>query len=365
MSSQRRIVVCGAGVIGAAVAYFLTLRGAPPIVVERARPGAAASGRAGGFLALDRNDDSPIGPLARASYALHRQLAGDLGPGIGYREVETLMVAGMDQGSVEDYRRLPNPDWLDGNVALHSVIGTTATTAQVNPMQFTNAMIDGAVVGGAELRIGTVGGLDLTGPAGAVQGVVVDGETVPADVVVLALGPWMSRAQAWLPLPMIHALKGASITLAADVPAQAVFGDYRTRDGRHMSPEIYPRPGGEVYVNGFPENDPLPDNPDDVAPSDLACDELHRVAGAHSSLLAAAEVTSRRACYRPVTIDGIPLIGPVASAPGVYVATGHASWGILLAPATGRVIAEMILDGRSHSVDAAPFAVSRLASALM
>ena len=361
MPTRQRIVVCGAGVIGAAVAYFLTLRGRPPILVERARPGAAASGRAGGFLALDWNDTTPVGPLARASFRLHEQLAANLATDVGYRHIETLLVAGMDDGDVGGYRRLPNPMWLDGNVAVHSIIGTAASTAQVNPMALTQALVHEALTGGAQVITGVVDGLERA-PGGAVGGVSVDGQPIPADVVVLALGPWMARAHEWIALPPIHALKGASITLAADVPPQAVFGHYRTRDGRHMSPEIYPRPGGEVYVNGYPERDPLPDDPDSIAPSAAACDELHRVAGAHSSLLADAQVTSRRACYRPVTDDGIPLIGPARSMPGVYVAAGHGAWGILNAPATGRMIAEMILDGRSHSVDAAPFALTRLSA---
>jgi glycine/D-amino acid oxidase-like deaminating enzyme len=59
-------------------------------------------------------------------------------------------------------------------------------------------------------------------------------------------------------------------------------------------------------------------------------------------------------------VDGVPLIGPVTGAPGVFLATGHASWGILNAPATGRMVSEMILDGGSRSVDARPFALSRL-----
>jgi glycine/D-amino acid oxidase-like deaminating enzyme len=61
-------------------------------------------------------------------------------------------------------------------------------------------------------------------------------------------------------------------------------------------------------------------------------------------------------------VDGVPLIGPVPGAPGAYLATGHASWGILNAPATGRMVSEMILDGESRSVDASPFALIRLPS---
>ena len=342
------------------MAYFLAARGVPATIVERARPGAAASGHAGGFIALDWNDNSPIGPLARASFAMHRELTTSLGVDVGYREIETLMVAGMDAGDVSQLRRLDSPGWLDGNVAVHSVIGTRATTAQVNPLQFTNALVDGAVSKGAKLMTGVVDGLERTGPAGSVTGVLVDGNVIRADVVVLALGPWMSQARAWVALPTIHALKGASIRLAADVPAQAVFSDYRLASGQSVAPEIFPRPGGEVYVNGVPEDEPLPVDPDDITPSDAACAELHRLAGAHSSLLAAALITGRAACYRPIADDGIPVIGPVPGAPGVIAATGHGSWGILNAPATGRMVAEMILDGGSHSLDATPYSPGRL-----
>jgi glycine/D-amino acid oxidase-like deaminating enzyme len=161
-------------------------------------------------------------------------------------------------------------------------------------------------------------------------------------------------------LPQVFGTKSASIVLGAEVPPQAVFSEFVSRDRQRMTLEMYPRPGGLVYVSGHPEHGSLPDDPDEIAPGDAACAELHRMAGVHASSLRDAEVVSRSACYRPLTVDGIPLIGPVPGAPGAFLATGHASWGILNAPATGRMISEMILDGGSHSVDASPFALSRL-----
>jgi glycine/D-amino acid oxidase-like deaminating enzyme len=361
VTTPHRIVICGAGAIGSAAAYFLTRRGARPLVVDRARPAAAASGKAAGFLALDWNAGTPLDELARASFVLHRQLAGELGAErLGYRPTDTLMTAAADEGDLERYRRLPNPGWLDGNVVAHEVIGGLETTAQVNPLRFTRALAEEAVAGGAELLTGVVDGLTLDGGSGAVTGVSIDGADHPADVVVLALGPWTSQAQRWVALPQVFGTKSASIVLGADLPAQAVFSEFIDRDGRRSTIEMYPRPGGAVYVSGHPEPDALPDDPDTIAPGDGACEELHRIAGVHSSALREAEVVARSACYRPLTVDGIPLIGPVPGVPGAYLATGHASWGILNAPATGRMITEMILDGGSHSVDAAPFALSRL-----
>ena len=79
-----------------------------------------------------------------------------------------------------------------------------------------------------------------------------------------------------------------------------------------------------------------------------------------SPALAAAPIVARQACFRPVTEDGLPLIGAVPGAAGAYVATGHSVWGMLNAPATGEAMAELILDGTARRVDLAPFAPGRL-----
>jgi glycine/D-amino acid oxidase-like deaminating enzyme len=70
-----RVLICGGGVIGASVAWFLAKRGAQPVVIERSGLANAASGKSGGFLALDWCDGTALAPLARRSFALHASLA--------------------------------------------------------------------------------------------------------------------------------------------------------------------------------------------------------------------------------------------------------------------------------------------------
>ena len=82
-----RVVICGGGVIGACTAYFLSRRGVEVTVVERAEVAAAASGKAGGFLALDWCAGTPLDALARRSFALHERLAGELDGEWGYRRM--------------------------------------------------------------------------------------------------------------------------------------------------------------------------------------------------------------------------------------------------------------------------------------
>jgi glycine/D-amino acid oxidase-like deaminating enzyme len=196
---------------------------------------------------------------------------------------------------------------------------------------------------------------------GAAHGVVVNGDIHEADAVVLALGPWTGRVEG-VRLPRIHGLKGYSVTLdAPGVPADAVFMDYRTADGLALEPEIIPRPDGTVYVCGMADRQPLPESADGVEVSEAGCAVLARAAGRLSETLATATITRRQACYRPVTDDGIPLIGPVPGVRGAYVATGHGPWGMLNAPATGLALAELITDGAARTVDLDPFDPARLA----
>src|SRR5262249_61301207 len=89
MTSRTRIIICGGGAIGAAIAWFASRRGAQAIVIERHEVGGAASGKSGGFLALDWCAGTPLDPLARRSFALHGELAAELGNPWGYRRRAT------------------------------------------------------------------------------------------------------------------------------------------------------------------------------------------------------------------------------------------------------------------------------------
>ena len=364
MKPPRHVVVCGAGVVGASVAYFLARRGVAVTLVERTGVACAASGKSGGFLALDWCDGSPLGPLARASFALHGELAREIPTDYGYRRVDTFMLAAREHGTVRGSHRVAAPAWLDGAGVVTAALGSTETTAQIHPARFTSALVEAARARGCALRIGVVE--DVVRREGVACGVRVDGDALDADAVVLALGPWTGRLAGRLTLPAVRGLKGYSVTLTgADVPAHALFLDYRTADGRALEPEIFPRPDGEVYVCGMADLQPLPESAEGVKIDDAACETLARAAGRVSTTLAAARIERRQACYRPVTDDGLPLIGRVPGLAGCYVATGHGPWGMLNAPATGSVLAELIADGAASSLDLEPFDPRRLPAARM
>jgi glycine/D-amino acid oxidase-like deaminating enzyme len=357
--TQPRVVICGAGVIGAAVAYYLSLRGVAATIVERSAVACAASGKAGGFLALDWCENSPLSPLARKSFALHGELAQTLGTDYGYRRLTTLAVAAGAHHLKGAHTMPEELAWLDSTAVPYAVLGTTATTAQVHPAQFTQALVHATCQRGVHVHKGCVEGLHIT--HGQVHGVRVDGQLLPADVVVIALGPWSCCLTTGLPLPPVWGLKGHSITLrpSTPLPAQALFLDYVTTTGEHLAPEVYPRPDGEVYLCGLSEEVPLPVSPELVQPRPEAGLLLQKIAAELSSSLAGLQPQRVQACYRPVSADGLPFLDPLPEVTGVYLATGHSCWGILNAPASGLAMAELTVDGQAKSIDLAPFAPQR------
>src|SRR5882724_963680 len=173
MNSRKRIVICGGGAIGAAIAYFASLRGARPIVIERHEVAGAASGKSGGFLAFDWCRGSALDRLARRSFAHHVALADALGNPWGYRRLATFGGIAAENGTT----RGPGARaWLSAGVTITGQLGSPQTTALVEPRAFCIGLMRAAEAQGAALRRGAVAAL-AHGASGAVSGVVLeDGE---------------------------------------------------------------------------------------------------------------------------------------------------------------------------------------------
>lgn len=214
-------MICGAGIVGSSIAYHLTKRGLKPLMVERSKVAAAASGKAGGFLAKDWGS-GPTSQLHIESFRLHEELAKELNIE-SFRKLPTLQVSAASlapravysmfisasvfhdaQVKVGRAGKKNEATWLDGKASSSLM---DPNTAQVTPLELTEKFMAAALANGAELRIGTVEGVQTEElPSGDKQitGVIVDGETVQASKVVVAMGPWSTLAEQWfgVPVPM-------------------------------------------------------------------------------------------------------------------------------------------------------------------
>ncbi|MCF3933133.1 FAD-binding oxidoreductase [Acuticoccus sp. M5D2P5] len=349
-----KVVVCGAGAIGAASAFYLTRAGVEVVLVERTGVACAASGKAGGFLARDWCDGGPLQSLARRSFDLHATLAKDFANPWGYRRMTTFGGA-RTRGPTSSL-----VDWVGPTIGIAQRLGDVETTAQVHPALFTRGLASIAVNEGASLVNGEVTGF-LREADGRVRGVVMEEEHIDADAVLVAMGPWSILAAQWIDLPAVYGLKGHSLVFNThdEIPPEALFLEYRTVDGATVTPEVFPRPDGTTYICGLSGDGPLPVDPADVRADEDAFARLLAVCSDISPAFGESRVIARQTCFRPVTRDGLPLMGAVPSAPGAFVATGHSVWGILNAPASGEAMAALIT-GAEPAVDLAPFDPARL-----
>ena len=190
-------------------------------------------------------------------------------------------------------------------------------------------------------------------------GVETDGGVIEADAVVVALGPWSLLAAAWMDLPAVFGRRSPSLVydLGTDVPADALFLEYQDESGV-LTVEVFPRADGSTHVVAFRRRGAAAARP---GRRDAGAGRDRSPAGDLRTAVTAVppeKIIARQACFRPVTQDGLPLIGKVGE--GAYVATGHSVWGILNAPATGEALAELIADGVARSTDLTPFDPRRL-----
>jgi glycine/D-amino acid oxidase-like deaminating enzyme len=215
---------------------------------------------------------------------------------------------------------------------------------------------------GAQIQTGEVTGVVRSADNSATRGVEVDGRSIEADAVVVAMGPWSVLAASWTELPAVYGQQSPSIVYdtGTDVPPEALFLDYHEEDGSVVTVEMFPRADGSTHVTAFSDNASLPLDPANVAPRAGAIGRLQAICERLSPAFRADRIIARQACFRPLTEDGLPLIGKLSQLDRAYIATGHNVWGILNAPATGEALAELIAEGVSRTTDLTPFDPVRL-----
>jgi D-amino-acid dehydrogenase len=202
----------------------------------------------------------------------------------------------------------------------------------LDPGAFVQALGRAVVSRGATVHTGTVVDIDVD-PRGVVVRLAA-GNPLTADVAVLATGAWLSPlARRWGARVPVRAGRGYSFTVPVDRP---VLGPLYL-PGVRVACTPY---GGGLRVAGTMEFRG-PDAP--PVPARLAA-----IVATAGPLLDGVRWDERRDVWvgpRPVTPDGIPLVGALR-APNVFVAGGHGMWGLAQGPVTGRMLAEQITTGK-------------------
>lgn len=350
------VIVIGGGIIGLSLAIELRKRGATVLVVERGQPGREASHAAGGML-VDCGLETPsaLQPLAFASARMYPEFAYEL-------EVESAMKVDLrDQGAIA----IPPPEHVHESpeYAMETLLPAPLAELEpslanperpacflkersVDPRALTAAALETAKRRGVDLSSGDKVSA-ITFADGKVCGVITNKTAFLAAKVVNCAGAWSGQV-APHNFPT-RPVKGQMLCLVS--PARGLL--------KHVirAPEVYliPRSDGRILVGTTVEEAGF-DKRTDID----TIQRLHRAAIALIPKLRNAKILEDWAGLRPGTPDALPILGHAAT-PGYYVATGHFRDGILLAPITARLMAQVI-NGECSDFDLSAFSASRFSS---
>jgi glycine oxidase len=366
------VVIVGGGVIGCAIAYYLSLGGARVTLIERDRLGTGASGVAAGMLApqVEAPFADAFFEVALAGRAEHGPLAErlmeEVGLDVEFRKTGILRVARTEAERVELQRqhrwqsaRGLAAEWIDTDdlgrcePLLAGVAGRLLAgglwlpdEGQVRGPRLVQALAIAAGRRGAVFLEATPA-LSLIARGSRITGVGTVTGAVEADTVVLAAGVWTSSLaqQIGLAVPMTS-VKGQILSLRAlgRTPRQVIW-----------SGECYlvPRPDGEVVLGATEEEGNY-----DARPTLAGVNRLTEAALEVVPAAGGFTVEGAWAGLRPAAPDRHPIVGRAPGIDGLFVATAHYRHGVLLGPLTGRRVAEHILSGASLG-ELAPYGLER------
>ncbi|ASR00307.1 FAD-binding oxidoreductase [Streptomyces sp. 11-1-2] len=385
LPSTADLVVIGAGVVGAAAAWFAALAGLRVVVVDRGAVAGGTSGAGEGNVLVSDKEPGPELELAQYS---RRVWGEDLGAYGGLWEFESkggLVVASSPTAlgalrTLAERQRALGVDVREVSGAeLHALEPRLTREAaggalypqdaQVQPMLAAAHLLRLARRRGAVVRTRTevVGFLRPGGgPAGSpVIGVRTPHGTVGAPAVLNAAGTWAGAVAglAGVELPVLPRRGFVLVTEPlppATVRHKVYAADYvdavASSDAElQASPVVEGTGGGTVLIGSTRERVGF-----DRRPSPAALRALARGAIGLFPVLASVRAMRVYAGFRPYCPDHLPVIGPDPRAPGLWHACGHEGAGIGLAAGTGKLIAQA-LTGEATELDLTPFAPERFA----
>ena len=344
------VAIIGGGIVGCAAAAFLTEAGEKVELYERDEVGAAASGRNSG--SIQHPFDPVLVELHLETLEHYRGLDGlelpDAPAGVLMLSPEP---APLEQAVAELGRECPeldaallNPEELrsvEPGVARDLWACRLETGYPVRPIAATRAFARRAYSGGVRFHEGETAWPWMIG--GRARGVLAGGVRRPAGSVLVTAGPWtpevIDTTRSWQPIvpvwgvvtdvemedPPTHVLEEVGVDEVAAMGAAGPPGSLFS---------LVPADGQISVGSTF-----LPDAPEPAA----WAGRLRRGGERFVPALARAKVVGARACPRPQSLDGRPLVGELPGLEGLWAAAGHGPWGISTGPATARMVAGALL----------------------
>lgn len=357
------VVIVGGGIIGASIAFELAAEKLRVVVLDRQEPGCEASWAAAGMLspAPDSPRDLPLVPFAKESLKLYPKFVQAIeefsGKPAAYAcdgALEVFLSAEAESSArLRELRELGIVAELlsaEESRRTEPAIGESARAAirlpeegTVEPRLLMDALLTAARNRAVEIRA-NCGVTELLRDGDRVVGVSACGEKASAGHVVLAAGSYSGELapSGWLKrLAPTRPVRGQMVALRPQAGATGLPRVVRSERGYLVS-----RRDGQIVAGSTSEEAGFE--------KQVTAAGIHKILGATIEMcpaLAGAQIVETWSGLRPGTPDDLPILGP-AEASGLWLATGHYRNGILLAPATAKVVCDWITGARLAFVDA-------------
>jgi D-amino-acid dehydrogenase len=363
-----RIVVVGAGILGASTAYHLAREGADVAVVDQAHEGQATAAGAGIICPWASSiDDAAFYELYAAGARYYSDLVpalSELGEtDLGFRRVGALIVSPdpselTHAESLLRRRQAEAPEIGEVGRLTHGEVKAlfpplnahlaglhVAGGARVDGRRLAASLLRAAEYRGATVTRGLV---ELISPRGdRVLGVSLEGRSIMADAVVVTAGAWIPALLRPLGINLpIQPQRGQIVHLR--LPGQET----------NLWPVVLPP--GSHYLLAFDDSRVVAG-----ATRELGAGFDYRVTAAGQAEvlsealqiapgLGAATLVETRVGFRPVSPDGRPLLGRVRDVEGLVIGNGLGAAGLTIGPFAGRLLADVVMD-HQPALDLAPF----------
>lgn len=345
-AANKRVVVIGAGIVGASLAYHLAGKGAQVMLVEAEDIASGVTGRSFAWINTSHSGPDPIAPLRGAAIQEYRRLETEL-PGLKVRWTGALSYGADPCEAQQASGNPPSPNLVSRSQILDlepnlkhppQQAWYAAEEGALDAVQATHALLVGAQAHGAQVLTQTRV-LGFTTQGAQVTGVETTGGSLEADIVVLAAGTGTNQLTELLNLPLPIAASPAIFIRYASQPdlVRSIISN----------PEMEVRQGTDGRLLA------AEDYLDDALQNQPAAIALRTAQAIQHELHGVASIEPEWACVglRPMPVDGMPIIGYLPDIGGVYVCAMHP--GVTLAAIVGRLASEEIIDDTA-SPDLAP-----------
>ena len=353
-SPHPDICIAGAGIIGLSLALELHHRGLRVTVLDQGAPLAEASTAAAGMLAAQDPDNPPqLRALADLSLSLYPDFLSRL---YNFSSIRVPFQTHTTLQSLPTDHSSPN-ELTPGDLShlLPALVPTghrfiLLDEHSLDPRQLAAALLASVRATHIDLRPHTT--IKSTRSTNNSAEIITTADTIHASHFVDCTGAWASHTSPLANLPVVPR-KGQmlSVALPASLPLHFVV---RTPD-IYIVPRTTGRSAGRAIIGATVEDVGFDKT---LHPADIQ--HLRSLAAALLPPMSDAHQLEAWSGLRPATPDGLPILGALSSQPNQLIATGHYRNGILLAPATALVIAQLLTD-ETPSIDLATFSPHRFA----